>query len=79
MLLFLRRRLVRDRRDSLFPRRRLVLDRRAPISSCRLVFDRRAFVYDSSTLSQKQDILLATHPIRHSIPTSFPRIRRGIG
>ena len=76
----LRRRLVLDRRDEPFLRRRLVLDRRASSSSRRLVIDRRVLFDESSTLTQHQpSILLSVYPIRHYIPSSFQRIRRGIG
>ena len=78
--LLLRRRLVLDRRDEPFFRRRLVIDRCASSSSCRLVIDRRVLFDESSTLTQHQpSILLSEYPIRHYIPSSFQRIRRGIG
>ena len=56
--------------------RGLVLDRCT--SSRGLVLDCRAFAYDPSLPSQKS-ILLAKYPILHNLPSSFQRIRRGIG
>ena len=77
----LRRRLVRDRRDALLLRRRPVLDRRdEPFFRRRLVIDRRVPSDESYDLTQHPpSTLLSKYPIRHYIPSSFQRIRRGIG
>jgi hypothetical protein len=76
-----RRGLVLDRHAPL-NRRGLVPDRHAKYLRRGLVLDRHAsrdlaFACLSS-ISRHTPFLLAAHPILHSLPSSFQRIRRGI-
>ncbi len=61
----------------------LVPDRHALYLLRGLVLDRHAFRDPAfaclSSISRLTTFLLAAHPILHSLPSSFQRIRRGIG